>query len=77
MEKATVKDKDGTLHLGRQALRDALYATAKYQGVSGLLTCDEFGDCAPEQFDVLRLDDPGAGVEGLKANVVYTYSPAR
>jgi hypothetical protein len=27
------------------------------------------------RFNVLRLDDPLAGLEGLVANVVYTYSP--
>ena len=64
---------DGTLHIGRQALRDALYATAGYQGLTGSLTCDEYGDCGVARFQVIRLDDPQAGLEGLGANVVYTY----
>ncbi len=66
---------DGTLHIGRQALRDALYATAGYQGLTGSLTCDEYGDCGVARFQVTRLDDPAAGLEGLAANVVYTYPP--
>jgi branched-chain amino acid transport system substrate-binding protein len=64
---------DGTLHIGRQALRDALYATAGYEGLSGSLTCDEYGDCGAIRLQVTRLDNPAAGLEGLAANVVYTY----
>ncbi len=74
LEKAAVADSDGTLHIGRQALRNALYATRGYKGVSGTLTCDEFGDCAVPVFNILRLDEPAAGLEGLQSNVMFTYS---
>jgi branched-chain amino acid transport system substrate-binding protein len=70
-----VQDRDGTLHIGRQALRDALYATAGYQGLTGNLTCDPYGDCGAIRIQVTRLDDPAAGMAGLEANVVYTYPP--
>jgi branched-chain amino acid transport system substrate-binding protein len=73
IEAVAVQDKDGALHIGRQALRDALYATAGYQGLTSSLTCDEYGDCGVARFQVTRLDDPEAGLEGLGANVVYTY----
>jgi branched-chain amino acid transport system substrate-binding protein len=66
---------DGTLYIGRQALRDALYATAGYQGLTGSLTCDEYGDCGVALFQIVRLDDPAAGLDGLGANVVYSYPP--
>ncbi len=75
VEAVAVQEEDGTLHLGRQALRDALYATSGYQGLTGNLTCDEYGDCGVARFQVTRLDDPAAGLEGLAANVVYTYPP--
>jgi branched-chain amino acid transport system substrate-binding protein len=68
---------DGRLHIGRQALRDALYTTAGYPGLTGSLICDKYGDCGVARFNVLRLDDPAAGLEGLAANVVYTYPPDR
>ncbi len=77
IEAVAVQDKDGTLHIGRQALRDALYATAGYDGLTGSLTCDEYGDCGAIRLQVTRLDDPAAGLEGLAANVVYTYPPDR
>ncbi len=46
IEKVAVVDADGTLHIGRQALRDAMYATANFQGLTGVLTCTPTGDCA-------------------------------
>ncbi len=75
IEAAAVQDRDGTLHVGRQALRDALYATAGYEGLTGSLTCDEYGDCGAIRIQVTRLDDLAAGFDGLMANVVYTYPP--
>jgi branched-chain amino acid transport system substrate-binding protein len=77
IEAVAVQEEDGTLHIGRQALRDALYATSGYQGLTGTLTCDEFGDCGAVRLIVTRLDDPAAGLEGLAANVVYTYTPGQ
>jgi len=46
IEKVAVKDADGTLHIGRQAFRDAMYATANFKGLTGNLTCTPTGDCA-------------------------------
>lgn len=43
---------DGTLLIGRQALRDKLFATASYQGVTGTLTCTATGDCADPKIAV-------------------------
>jgi branched-chain amino acid transport system substrate-binding protein len=40
-----VKDADGTLHVLKQALRDALAAT-DMQGITGNIKCDPNGDCA-------------------------------
>jgi branched-chain amino acid transport system substrate-binding protein len=77
IEAVAVQEEDGTLHIGRQALRDALYATSGYQGLTGSLTCDEYGDCGAIRLQVTRLDDPAAGLEGLAANVVYTYPPGQ
>jgi branched-chain amino acid transport system substrate-binding protein len=74
MEKIAIYD-NITLHFGRQALRNALYSTAGFQGVTGNLTCDSFGDCAYPIFNVLRLDDPATGIQGLQANPVFSFSP--
>jgi branched-chain amino acid transport system substrate-binding protein len=37
---------DGTILIGRQALRDAMTSTANYNGLTGTLTCGATGDCA-------------------------------
>ncbi|MCB0077935.1 MAG: branched-chain amino acid ABC transporter substrate-binding protein [Anaerolineales bacterium] len=37
---------DGTLYIPRTALRDAVYATKDYAGLTGTLSCDQNGDCA-------------------------------
>jgi branched-chain amino acid transport system substrate-binding protein len=77
IEAVAVEDaeEEGMLYIGRQALRDALYATSGYQGLTGRLTCDEYGDCGAIRLQISRLDDPAAGMQGLAANVVYTYPP--
>ena len=36
-----------SLSIPRTALRDALFATSDYEGITGILTCDENGDCNP------------------------------
>ncbi len=71
IETVAVQDADGTLHIGRQALREALYVTTGFEGVSGTFTCNKYGDCSTEQAKVMRLDDPAAGLEGLLSNVVF------
>ncbi len=72
IEQTAVQDRDGTLHIGRQQLRDTLYATKTFPGVTGTLSCDQFGDCARASFQVMRLDEPSLGLHGLKANVVFS-----
>jgi branched-chain amino acid transport system substrate-binding protein len=46
IEAVAVVDADGTVHIGRQALRDAMYGTTNFPGLTGNLSCDANGDCA-------------------------------
>jgi len=46
IEKVAVQEADGTLYIPRQALRDAMYATKDFQGLTGVLACGPTGDCA-------------------------------
>lgn len=57
IEKVAVVDSDGTVHIGRQALRDAIQATTDFKGVTGNLTCDANGDCADPKIAVYELKD--------------------
>jgi branched-chain amino acid transport system substrate-binding protein len=52
IEKVAVQDSDGTLHIPRQALRDAMYATKDFPGLTGNLTCTPTGDCADPKIAV-------------------------
>lgn len=74
IEAVAATDADGTLHIGRQALRDALYATRNFQGVTGKINCDEFGDCGVSQYVLLRADSASGGVAQLKSRPTHFYS---
>jgi branched-chain amino acid transport system substrate-binding protein len=45
IEQVAVPADDGTLYVPKGALRDAIYATADYDGLSGNITCRPNGDC--------------------------------
>lgn len=57
IESVAQQGADGTLLIGRQALRDALYATAGFQGITGTITCNEFGDCADAKISVSEVQN--------------------
>jgi branched-chain amino acid transport system substrate-binding protein len=54
IEKVAVQQQDGSLHIPRQALRDALYATRDFQGLTGSLSCSSTGDCADPKIAVYQ-----------------------
>jgi len=45
----------GSLYIGRKALRDALFATKGFKGVTGTLTCDKYGDCGEPHIAVYQV----------------------
>ena len=55
IDKVAVKE-GGNLVIGRKALRDALYATTKMQGLTGTITCDQYGDCADPKIAVYQTE---------------------
>jgi branched-chain amino acid transport system substrate-binding protein len=57
IEKVAV-DQDGTLYIGRKALRDAMLATSNFQGLTGNLTCTATGDCADPKIAVYETFNP-------------------
>jgi branched-chain amino acid transport system substrate-binding protein len=63
IDEVAVENADGSLSIPLGALRDAIYATADYQGITGTLTCNEFGDCGAPAIGVYQItqdivDDP-------------------
>lgn len=59
VEAVAVQEGD-TLIIGKQALRDAIAATTDFQGLTGNITCDEFGDCADPKIAVYEVTDVAA-----------------
>ena len=54
IERVAKKAPDGALYIGRKALRDALYATKDFKGLTGNLTCDQYGDCADPRIAIYK-----------------------
>jgi len=54
IEKVAQKAPDGSLTIGRKALRDALYATKDMKGLTGNITCDQYGDCADPKIAIYK-----------------------
>lgn len=46
IEAVAVVADDGSITIGRQALRDYITALEDYEGLTGTLACNEYGDCA-------------------------------
>ena len=70
-----VQDEDGTLHIDRQGLRDAIGATSGFGGLTGSLTCDDFGDCAAAKIDIVQNTEAQVSINDVKANVLFTFEP--
>ena len=67
------KNQGGTLYIGRKALRDALFATKGFKGLTGTLTCDANGDCADPHIAVYQSvnADPANFEPGKDPKKVY------
>ena len=72
LDEVVQESSDGTLLIGRRDLIDAMYAISDYDGLTGMLTCNEFGDCANPVISIMRFDDLDAGVSGVLGNVLVT-----
>ena len=55
IQKVGKTDAAGNLYIGRKALRDALFATKGWKGVTGTLTCNPYGDCADPHLAVYQI----------------------
>jgi len=63
VEESAIKGDDGSLSIPRTALKDAIYATNGYDGLTGTITCVPLGDCATKvAIAVYKVpDDPFTG----------------
>lgn len=75
IETVTFEEEDGTLQVDRRALMDELYATEGFEGLTGTLTCDEFGDCADPKIDILQNTPDQQTIDQVRGNVLTTFEP--
>jgi branched-chain amino acid transport system substrate-binding protein len=73
IEKVAKKDAEGNTYIGRMALRDALYATRNFKGLTGTLNCDQYGDCADPKIAVYEVvsADPARWNPGVNPKKVF------
>ncbi len=73
IEKVGKRDSAGNLFIGRKALRDALFATKNFKGLTGTLTCNKFGDCADPHIAVYISNsaDPAKWDPGVEPKKIY------
>jgi branched-chain amino acid transport system substrate-binding protein len=67
---------DGTLHIGRRALRDALYATKNFKGLTGNLTCGPTGDCADPMIAIYQMTADNVKKGVIPDKPIWSPAPA-
>jgi len=76
IEKVAKKAPDGTLHIGRQKLRDVLYATKNLKGLTGTISCDKLGDCADPRIAVYKTTEENIKKLVMPDKPFWTPEPA-
>jgi branched-chain amino acid transport system substrate-binding protein len=74
IEEVAVQADDGSLQIGKQALIDEIAATDGFQGLTGTLSCDEFGDCADPKITIVQNTKDTKDNTAVRANVLATFT---
>lgn len=72
IEAVAVEDGDD-LVIDLQALRDEFHSMT-YEGLTGTLSCDEFGDCASPNINIVQNTPDTADIAAVRENVLISYS---
>ena len=64
-----------TLVVDRQGVRDYLNNLEGFSGLSGTITCDDFGDCSAARITIVQNIGGEANAEASMDNVVFSFSP--
>jgi len=54
---------DGTVYVPKGALREAIFATSGHEGITGTLSCTEFGDCSAPVIAMYQITEREVGGE--------------
>ncbi len=76
IEQVAVVADDGSLSIPRTALRDAVFATSNYEGLTGIITCTELGDCATD-VTIGIFEGPNWPVDGGEGDGQAVYSDVK
>ena len=63
IEQVAVENADGSISIPKGALRDAIYATKDFQGITGVLSCSPTGDCGAPLIAVYQVTARETGGE--------------
>lgn len=75
IDKVAVQEDDGTLHIDRKKLMDELYKTKGFEGLTGSLTCDKFGDCADPEIEIVQNAQQQKSLDEVRGNVKFKFEP--
>ena len=73
IEEVSVSDGD-TLYIDRAKLREALTGLAGFEGVIGVISCDEFGDCGTGHMHMAHHTDSSV-TDIADLPIVYSFAP--
>ena len=76
IEAVAVDDGSGNLSISRTALKDAIFATSGYAGITGTITCTPLGDCATD-VTIGLFEAPGWPVEGGDLDAAPVFSETK
>ena len=76
IEYIAVEDKEGMLYIDRAMLRFALTDLIRFNGITGPISCDSFGDCGTGHVHISHYTDPSA-IDIAELPVVFRYSPVK
>ena len=71
IEKVAVENADGSLSVPKGALRDAIYETKDFPGITGTLTCGEFGDCGAPVIGVYQITQENVDTLTMPTEVIW------
>jgi branched-chain amino acid transport system substrate-binding protein len=73
IEKVAKTDDKGTTFIGKKALRDELFATKGYEGLSGPINCNPHGQCGGFTFAVYQYVDSDPATFKVGTNPIKIY----
>lgn len=71
IDQVAVENEDGSLTIGRQALRDAI-TNMTFDGITGAVACDDFGDCGAQEIQIVEHTDSSV-TDSSQLPVVFSY----